>query len=544
MKNKINADIMRRHSSFFTLHSSFINLHSSFFIYKSSFFIYMFPIVFALGIFTAYEWIPAGLFWYVLGTNLLSIGIVAIVTRKISYNTQYLNHTTLIPVFLTAASLTLAQKIIQQKETPKSTDTYDMVIASEPSHGKYGTHYNAIITEGYMTQTVVRISLSHDLTGAETLKPGDGIRIKSQLKVPQEKKESHFNYALHLKTQGISFIAFAGKGDAEGIKPNIENISAIQQIRLGALMIRHNLLNRLKQTQTTDNTLAILSAMTLGEKSGISDDIRDTYSISGTSHMLALSGTHLALIFYLLSIFSRGKNKRWHHVGIELSVLWLYIILVGMPASAVRAGTMLSIYSITTIAGRTHLPLHTLGVAATIMMALCPYQLFDIGFQLSVLAVLAIILSTKIPIKKPSVNNIDHSRLTVFFARLKRPLLRYLYINMFIFLFTAPLVAYYFGRIPVYFLIANAITTPAVAAIVYLGLATIALSPLPIIGTAITMAANLLISMLNTFLACLSSLPYSTIGVSHMSRIALILIYAIIGSTLGYIFSTKSSKIC
>ena len=115
---------------------------------------------------------------------------------------------------------------------------------------------------------------------------------------------------------------------------------------------------------------------------------------------------------------------------------------------------------------------------------------------------------------------------------------------MFIFLFTAPLVAYYFGRIPVYFLIANAITTPAVAAIVYLGLATIALSPLPIIGTAITMAANLLISMLNTFLACLSSLPYSTIGVSHMSRIALILIYAIIGSTLGYIFSTKSSKMC
>ena len=241
--------------------------------------------------------------------------------------------------------------------------------------------------------------------------------------------------------------------------------------------------------------------------------------------MLALSGTHLALIFYLLSIFSKGKNKRWYHVSLELSVLWLYIIIVGMPASAVRAGTMLSLYSITHIAGRTHLPLHTLGVAATIMMTFNPFILFDIGFQLSVLAVLAIILSTNVSIKKP-------------------PLLRYLYINMFIFIITSPLVAYYFGRMPVYFLIANAITTPAVAAIVYLGLATIILSPLPLIGTIVTMATNLTIDILNEFLSYLSSLPYSTIEVRHMSIIALILIYIIIASILGYIFSTKSNKLC
>ena len=468
----------------------------------------MFPIVFALGIFTAYKWIPADMFWHILGINIISIAVVALVTRKIKYTTQYLNHTTLIPVFLTATSLTLAQKIIHQKEIPDFADTYDMVIASEPSNGKNGTHYNAIITEGKMQKTMVRLTLSHSLNGAENLKPGDGIRVKSRL-----------------KTQGINFMAYAGKGKAEGIKLNIENISTIQQIHLGALVIRHKLLNRLKRTNTTNNSLAILSAMTLGEKSGITNDIRDIYSISGTSHMLALSGTHLALIFYLLSIFSKGKNKRWYHVSLELSVLWLYIIIVGMPASAVRAGTMLSLYSITHIAGRTHLPLHTLGVAATIMMTFNPFILFDIGFQLSVLAVLAIILSTNVSIKKP-------------------PLLRYLYINLFIFMITAPLVAYYFGRMPVYFLIANAITTPAVAAIVYLGLATIILSPLPLIGTFVTMATNLTIDILNEFLSYLSSLPYSTIEVRHMSIIALILIYIIIASILGYIFSTKSNKLC
>ena len=500
--------------------------HSSLFILHSSFNI-MFPIVFALGIFTAYKWIPADMFWHILGINIISIAVVALVTRKIKYTTQYLNHTTLIPVFLTATSLTLAQKIIHQKEIPDFADTYDMVIASEPSNGKNGTHYNAIITEGKMQKTMVRLTLSHSLNGAENLKPGDGIRVKSSL-----------------KTQGINFMAYAGKGKAEGIKPNIENISTIQQIHLGALVIRHKLLNRLKRTNTTNNSLAILSAMTLGEKNGITNDIRDIYSISGTSHMLALSGTHLALIFYLLSIFSKGKNKRWYHVSLELSVLWLYIIIVGMPASAVRAGTMLSLYSITHIAGRTHLPLHTLGVAATIMMTFNPFILFDIGFQLSVLAVLAIILSTNVPIKKITVNTINHSRIIVFLASLKLPLLRYLYINLFIFMITAPLVAYYFGRMPVYFLIANAITTPAVAAIVYLGLATIILSPLPLIGTFVTMATNLTIDILNEFLSYLSSLPYSTIEVRHMSIIALILIYIIIASILGYIFSTKSSKLC
>ena len=148
------------------------------------------------------------------------------------------------------------------------------------------------------------------------------------------------------------------------------------------------------------------------------------------------------------------------------------------------------------------------------------------------------------PIKKITVNTINHSRIIVFLASLKQPLLRYLYINLFIFMITAPLVAYYFGRMPVYFLIANAITTPAVAAIVYLGLATIILSPLPLIGTFVTMATNLTIDILNEFLSYLSSLPYSTIEVRHMSIIALILIYIIIASILGYIFSTKSNKLC
>ena len=120
--------------------------------------------------------------------------------------------------------------------------------------------------------------------------------------------------------------------------------------------------------------------MALCDKSALTKELRETYSKTGASHILALSGLHLGIIYALLSMLIVGR--RWQmitQVAIILSI-WAFVFLVGMSASVVRSAVMLTVYALLAIGHRHKMSVNTLAFTAIVMLLVTPKALFDVGF--------------------------------------------------------------------------------------------------------------------------------------------------------------------
>lgn len=160
------------------------------------------------------------------------------------------------------------------------------------------------------------------------------------------------------------------------------------------------------QTQTTlvdafdrlrlsDEEKAILATLTLGYKKAVGREVKKRFSVAGVSHILAVSGFHVAVVCGMLSLFCsfmpRRGIGRWARYLIQVASLWAFVFITGLAPSAVRAGLMLSLYLTGRVWRRATDGYNTLAAAAFCMLAYDPYYLFDIGFQLSYLAVFFIL---------------------------------------------------------------------------------------------------------------------------------------------------------
>ena len=181
--------------------------------------------------------------------------------------------------------------------------------------------------------------------------------------------------------------------------------SRIERTQQYFLHQRTLLLERLQSAGLSDDQYAVVAAMALGDKSTLTHQLKETYSKTGASHILALSGLHLGIIYALLSMLVVGR--RWQmitQVAIILSI-WAFVFLVGMSASVVRSAVMLTVYALLAIGHRRKMSVNTLAFTAIIMLLVTPKALFDVGFQMSFMAVFSILLFVplgRIPDDAPS----------------------------------------------------------------------------------------------------------------------------------------------
>ena len=144
--------------------------------------------------------------------------------------------------------------------------------------------------------------------------------------------------------------------------------------------------------------LAVLSALTVGDKEELSEHIIETYSVAGASHVLALSGLHIGFISALLLFFLSPLWNRWRGLKpllllMVIVFLWGFAFLTGLSPSVIRAVIMCSFWLLSTLFSACgKMALNTLGATAFLMLLLKPVWLFDVGFQLSFSAVAAILL--------------------------------------------------------------------------------------------------------------------------------------------------------
>lgn len=304
--------------------------------------------------------------------------------------------------------------------------------------------------------------------------------------------------------------------------------SRIERTQQYFLRQRTLLLERLQSSGLSGDQYAIVAAMALGDKSALTPELKDTYAKTGASHILALSGLHLGIIYALLSMLIVGR--RWQmitQVAIILSI-WAFVFLVGMSASVVRSAVMLTVYALLAIGHRQKMSVNTLAFTAIVMLLISPQALFDVGFQMSFMAVFAILLFVPLFYRPFSAEYLMTHRIINWLWGMVA-------VSVAAQIGVTPLIAYYFGRFSCYFLLTNFIVIPAATLILYLSLGTLLI---PAIG--VLLAG--IVGLLNTTLSYISTIPGATIEGLHPSVMLTISIYGIIFATYYLLWLTIPKK--
>ena len=355
-----------------------------------------------------------------------------------------------------------------------------------------------------------------------SLAPGDMLYFYAQIKSPENLEDtSKFDYVDYLYHESISGIAYI---PAYAWKKT--NGRAMKGLKMKALLLRESILDKYRQWGIGAEQLPILSAVTLGYKEYLDKDIREAYSIAGISHVLALSGMHVGIIWLLLDVLLRPLSRIrliWLKRILVIMALWFFAYVVGLEASVVRAVVMCMLMEIACLSGFQSLSLNTLSIAAFFMLLYNPFYLFDVGFQLSFTAVVSILVFFPL-----------FYRMIPFKRNLMRWAWGIMSVSLAAQLGTAPLVMYYFSSFSVYFLLANLIAAIIIPLMIY-GTVTMALfACLPVIQEILVKLLNGLVVLLTNVAWWTSSLPNATFSIPYLKPIEMILYYAMLGTWFMY----------
>lgn len=158
---------------------------------------------------------------------------------------------------------------------------------------------------------------------------------------------------------------------------------------------QERLLEPFERLNLSKEEKSVLATITLGYRKEMDREVRRRFSVTGVAHLLAVSGFHVAVVCGFLSLLFSFLPKNsfysWLRYLLTLCLLWSFVVITGLAASAVRAGLMLTLYLTGRVLRRMTDGYNTLAAAAFCMLVFNPLYLFDIGFQLSYLAVLSIL---------------------------------------------------------------------------------------------------------------------------------------------------------
>ena len=377
---------------------------------------------------------------------------------------------------------------------------------------------------------------------SRTLKIGDGLRIQSRIRPNSEWRRGTFDYKRYLEVHGFSGQTFVSSWKWQKAQVSLHHLSRLDRTRLYFLKLRSRLLERLATDQTTPNpparlcrllptgrknsggeAYAVVAAMALGDKSALTQELRDIYAITGASHILALSGLHLSIIFMLLTLLFGGRFFTFspsHFFTFlpsylfTLTAIWSFVFLVGMPVSVVRSATMLTAYALLSLGHRDRMSVNTLAFTALLVLLVSPLSLYDIGFQMSYLAVFSILLIMPLSERLfPPSYLMEHHIVKWLWGIVSVSCAAQIGI--------APLTAYYFGRFSALFLLTNLIVIPGVTLILYLSMVVFVMPSLAYLLLYI-------VSVLNTLLTAIASIPGACIDGLHPTKLQTTMTYVVI----------------
>ena len=332
-----------------------------------------------------------------------------------------------------------------------------------------------------------------------------------------------FDYSRHLKLKDISYQTYLY--DDQILE--IDNISPKAYFLSGSL--RAKALDIFGQHLSPKN-MAVASALVLGHRGLIDDDMYRSFAQTGSMHVLAVSGLHVGIVSTFLSIllgFIRSNILRYRilKVSVLLVGIWSFAILTGGSPSVVRASIMFSCIEVGKIWNGHYSVYNSIGAAALGMLIWNPFNLFQVGFQLSFAAILSIVIFFK------KINNI---------LSISNPIGNLLWklvsVAISVQILTMPIAIFYFHQFPVYFFVTGITAVLLAMLILGMGLALLMLSIFPWPLDLLFQGYNSIISVLVESTELIHSLPFGLIQNIHFDVVLLALLFVVIAGLSIYIF--------
>lgn len=387
--------------------------------------------------------------------------------------------------------------------------------------------------------SIIKLNGSNDIKGcfnvvlyiqpdslSENLTKGDVIIFEQNLQpLKQSTNLPAFNYTKILKKEGFFYSQYIPSGEWKKID-NIKHNS----LQDNAEKIKEDLLQKIKNLEVSNPSKALISAMILGDKSLLTKEMKNAYSLSGLSHTLAVSGLHIGiitLILYFLLLPLKWLKLSYIRPLITIVILWAYIFVIGFPTSAVRAAVMATFVLIGEILNRKGTTINSLFAAALFIVAYNPNNISDVSFQLSFTAVFSIFyiypfIYSRLP-QKNKISAYISSIVSVTIAAQVG---------------TLPLCICYFNQLPIIGLLTNLLVVPILPIVVVVAILTMII-PVELL---LDIADNLFY-YINYIANLSSSIPYSFIDKLYIKSYYIVFIYVLIFGGLWILKSKRSELV-
>ncbi len=361
-------------------------------------------------------------------------------------------------------------------------------------------------------------------SSSENLKYGDRILLNKPLQlIKNSGNPGGFDYAQYLAFQQIYHQVYLKNN--EWIRLKGDRATTLKSALFNS---REYVLNTIENYIIGANQSGLAKALLVGYRVDLEKDLVQAYSNAGVVHLIAISGLHMALIYGLLfwvamKIPFLKKATILRTISILLC-LWFFAFLTGAPPSVMRAAVMFSFIAAGTLFKKNSSVFNSLAVSALVLLCFDPYLLWNVGFQLSYLAVLGIVI-----LQKPVYN----------WFYFKNKILNYTWgiasVSISAQIFTIPLCFFYFHQLPLFFIIANIIAIPLATLALWGLIALVGVSSFPFVAVILGKIVSGFLWLMNYSVLIINKMPFALWENVYLSFWSTVLLYGVFTSFLYWL---------
>ena len=360
---------------------------------------------------------------------------------------------------------------------------------------------------------------------------GDELLISAQFQeIRSSGNPKAFDYARYLKLQHIRTQAYVPSN--QWINIGNSGVDWIKKLH----KVRSYLECLLEDSTISPSNLMVAKALILGNKNSLDKETLRAYSSAGAMHVLAVSGLHVGIVMLILSFFlkplKRFPRGKLVFLIVVLIGIWFYALLTGLSSSVLRSAIMFSFVAIGLELERETSVYQSIMVSAFLMVLIEPLVIFQVGFQLSYLAVIGIVYI------QPKIYKLFYFR-WLFIDKIWQITT----VSIAAQLATFPLGLFYFHQFPNFFLLSNLIVIPLTFSILLVAFIYFLTHWIPIVNQVITYVFDALLSIMNKGVAFIEQLPYSIYYGVSIHWYEVFLIYAIIITGLVTLVKRKKTAL-
>lgn len=422
---------------------------------------------------------------------------------------------------MTGVSLTNRKfhPLIEEKSFEGNSE-WVMRVASEPTPREKSVKVEAEVLQDAGNNPVKGKVLLYlqPSAGAEALQYGDLLFVHTRLsRILPPCNPDAFDNQLYMRRRGIYYTGFVREKAWERFGSAPAN-----PLKSVAQKARNRLTDIYINAGMSGDELDILKAILLGDDDTLDPELKASYASAGVSHILCVSGMHVGVIFMIINFLLKPmdffRTSRIIKTFFVMLVIWLYAHITGLAPSVTRSATMFAFVAVGQSLRRHTNVFHSLFASMFILLAINPLLLFEVGFQLSYLAVSGIVLF------QPKLSALYSCR-----TRVGKYFWELLTVSIAAQLGTSPISIYYFAQFPNYFMLSNLSVIALSFLVIVTGVALLPISFIPFITKYLSLILTWEIRIMNRIIVFIERLPHAVTRNMDYHIVQVILLYGVIG---------------